>query len=203
MKTGNWDQEPESQNIYHPLHFLKMGFIWCFIPQKIIFLPKLSVGWGAYIDCCLAGRDFSLRSTEAPSLHCRIKTQVCNLGCLNCSAEDKILWIRVMWPYISMGQENNSSLQWTFKLHENIILMLSSSQTAHSVPGVLWKGRENNAEDIILRTPLIPSPPRGHSWRRRATTGCNKDYLMSRKASLHREFRSQRIPRFGKKMTDE
>lgn len=55
-----------------------------------------------------------------------------------------------MWPYVSMGQENNSSLQWTFKLNENIILMPGSSQTAHRMSGALWKGRENKAEDVIL-----------------------------------------------------
>lgn len=36
LKTGNWGQEPEPQNIYH-LYFFNTGFTFYFITQEIIF----------------------------------------------------------------------------------------------------------------------------------------------------------------------
>lgn len=138
---GYWkqemSQEPELHNIYHTLHVLNMAFNWCFIPwkikwcfitQKIIFTwiqggmrcLMLTVGelegnfpWGVlrHLHCTVGLEHIGMQFRLSKVLHRR----------------HKVLWIQVMQSYVSMGQKNNF-LQRTFKLHENVMLMLSSGQ---------------------------------------------------------------------------
>lgn len=81
-----------------------------------------------------------------------------------------------MWPYESVGHKDNSSFKWAFKIHENVITMLASSQTAHSISRVLLRGGITMSRMFRMNTEHTsePSPPKRHSRRGELKQGATR-----------------------------
>ena len=125
-----WKQETKARNQNIRTSSVPSTFQkWALL--EVIFTPKIIFTWILSGLTCII---LTVEWLEGNSSSGALRHLHCTVGSKHIGMQFrlstpfhrglKILWIEVMWPCISMGQRNNSSLQWTFKLHENIMLVL-------------------------------------------------------------------------------